>query len=325
VSPNTTEWMLREEIYNNRVRDFISFNKGGRTYKKGVNKFTDMTEKERKAFLGGRPSMNRNQALSAVHTIHKADPKVALPDHVDWRLKNVLTPVKDQASCGSCWAHAAIEAIESSAAYNSQKDPQALSRQQLVSCVQNPKHCGGTGGCAGATAELGFAYAAGAAGITSEAAYPYSSGSGDSGSCTFDPSTQPVVAKVTSYTTANINDVNATLSMIATQGPASIGVAASAWFDYSSGVFDECEKSADQDMNHGVQVVGYDTDYYIVRNSWGPAWGEQGFIRIHRTDKCFTDNETKDGNACDGDPATATVCGPCGLYYEVSWPVARFV
>lgn len=321
VAANSTEWALREQIFAMRLRDIIAHNKAGGMYKKGVNKFTDMTDKERRRFLGGRVRANRLNA--GVHSVHEAS-GAALPDHVDWRLKGKISPVKDQASCGSCWAHAAVEAIESSAAINSQQDPQVLSRQQIVACTPNPKHCGGSGGCGGATAELGYEYVASVAGITTEDAYPYTAGGGDSGTCQFS-SSSPIAAKVLSYTTAKVNDLNSTMSMIATMGPASIGVAASAWFDYESGVFNGCESSGDQDMNHGVQVVGYTGSAFIVRNSWGPGWGEQGFIRIHRVDTCYTDNEASDGSACSGDPQKIQVCGPCGLYYEVSWPVARYV
>lgn len=320
VALNTAEWELRETIFNTRVREFIAFNKLGGTYWKGVNKFTDMTDKERRAFLGGRPTMNRFLAKeSGIFSEHKWDGK-ALPDSVDWRTKNVLTDVKDQGGCGSCWAHAATEAMEASAAINSQKPPQVLSRQQVTACTPNPNQCGGTGGCGGATAELGFAYIQSATGITTEDAYPYTA----AGACQW-PGSFPVVAKVTSFSSTTVNDVNGTLSMVATMGPPSIGVAANKFFDYGGGIFNGCEADSDQDMNHGVQLVGYGKDFFIVRNSWGSGWGEDGYIRIHRVDKCYTDNESHDGSACKGDPDKIQVCGPCGLYYEVSWPVSRFV
>lgn len=81
----------------------------------------------------------------------------ALPTQVDWRESSVVSPVKDQGHCGSCWAFASAATIESHAAINS-GHLKTLSTQQLVSCVANPYTCGGQGGCNGAIAELAFSY-----------------------------------------------------------------------------------------------------------------------------------------------------------------------
>jgi len=81
----------------------------------------------------------------------------ALPTAVDWRETNVVSPVKDQGHCGSCWAFASTATIESHAAINSGQ-MKTLSTQQLVDCVANPYNCGGQGGCSGAIAELAFSY-----------------------------------------------------------------------------------------------------------------------------------------------------------------------
>jgi len=104
-------------------------------------------------------------------------------------------------------------------------------------------------------------------------------------------------------------------------------VDASAWSAYESGVFGGCNMN-DPDIDHVVQLVGYGEDpqlgtYWLIKNSWTPAWGENGYIRIKRAvDKspCGTDTNPQDGTGCDGGPASVLVCGECGILYDVSYP-----
>jgi len=83
------------------------------------------------------------------------------------------------------------------------------------------------------------------------------------------------------------------------------------------------------DIDHAIQLVGYGTDdqygdYWLVRNSWTPLWGEDGYIRIARSpDLCGIDYNPQDGSGCANGPTNVTVCGPCGLFYDVSYPVIR--
>jgi len=93
-----------------------------------------------------------------------------LPTSFDWRIKNKVTPVKNQLGCGSCWAFAATETVESHYSIATNKTIE-LSPQQIVSCVKNPYKCGGTGGCAGATAEIAYNYAQ-IYGLTTETKIP---------------------------------------------------------------------------------------------------------------------------------------------------------
>merc|ERR1712226_1506496 len=103
-----------------------------------------------------------------------------LPDRIDHReTDGRVTPVKNQGSCGSCWAFSATETLESHLSLATGEAAPVLSPQQIVSCAPNPQHCGGTGGCQGSTQPLAFNYTM-TAGITTEANYPYK---GRTGTC----------------------------------------------------------------------------------------------------------------------------------------------
>jgi cathepsin L len=285
----------------------------------GVNKFTDMTNAERSMYFGYSSSM--------AHTMHKdlplADiPNVAvsdLPTSVDWREKKVVTAVKDQGGCGSCWAFAAVETIESSLIQATGKTV-LLSTQNMVSCTPNPNHCGGTGGCGGATCELGYEYVANK-GIATEKDYPYRA---QTGKC---DETKPKSVKASGFVKLPENNYTALLTSIALTGPIAVSVDAGPWMSYSSGVFTGCGTSRIV-INHAVQAVGYGSaggkDYWIVRNSWGGFWGESGYIRLFRHSDgamthCGVDPSPQDGTGCDGGPPQVTVCGSCGIWYDSSY------
>merc|ERR1711936_682287 len=95
---------------------------------------------------------------------------------------------------------------------------------------------------------------------------------------------------------------------IANVGPLATSVAASSWSSYGGGIYSGCSYDSNIRMNHGVQLVGYGSeegqDYWIVRNSWGSSWGEDGYIRLKRqaTPQCGTDSTPMDGTACVGGP-----------------------
>jgi len=175
---------------------------------------------------------------------------------------NVVTPVKNQGGCGSCWAFSAIESVESHYAIATGK-LLTLAPQAYVDCVQNPSDCGGTGGCEGATMELAFNLTA-EKGVPLETDLPYR---GRDQKC---PSYQAAV-KVASYVKLPVNNADALETALATKGPISVTVAAGPWMLYGGGIFTGCSKSpfgSGADLDHGVQAVGYTKEYWIVRNSW---------------------------------------------------------
>jgi len=244
----------------------------------------------------------------------------------------VVTAVKDQGHCGSCWTFAATECLESIVAIET-GTLFTLSEQEFVSCVLNPDECGGTGGCEGATMELAYEYAE-ANGLVTEWTTPYTSYNGVDGNCTLGNADLPVrVAGISGYEVTAQNDYGELMHAIANVGPVGITVDASKWSSYAGGVFDGCNQESPE-LDHGVLLVGYGTDpvagdYWLVRNSWGPVWGENGYIRLARTadegGRCGTDVAPADGTGCKDGPDSVEVCGTCGILYDASYPTGAFL
>merc|ERR1712110_738401 len=161
-----------------------------------------------------------------------------LPESVDWRDKGVVTMVRNQGACGSCWAFASSSVLGSYAKINNMThDLIELSPQHLVSCVPNPLKCGGTGGCMGSIEPLAYTYAS-LFGIVTEDDYPYASGSGGNDDvCEFDATTTDATVMTMGFETLPHNDAAALMNHLATQGPLSASVAASDWSSYHGGVF----------------------------------------------------------------------------------------
>lgn len=274
-----------------------------------MNHFGDWTTEEFESML-----MTQQHTRPSTHSLKASNSSRAeVPASIDWRTKGMVTPVKDQGSCGSCWAFSAIESVESRSAIAT-GTLEVLAPQAFVDCVENPNECGGTGGCSGATMELAFEVST-ATGVPTEADYPYTASDGTCG-------TYPVAVKSTGYTKIAENDASALQAAVA-DGPVSVTVAASPWMFYGGGVFTGCSgSSSGAELNHGVQVVGYTDEYWITRNSWGSSWGEDGYIMVSRAadDKTFTNNAPADGVACKPYPKTQTVGGECGILFDTSYP-----
>lgn len=275
---NSFEFNDRYEIFRDNYQQIVNHNVDEEEYgfSLGVNKFADLTLEEFKQnWLGVKGSLRRPSHLR---------PKVSfnglrdLPAKVDWRTNgNFVNKVKNQGSCGSCWAFSAIGAIESAFAIKTGTLP-SLSEQQLVECSKGY----GNGGCSGGFMEYGFRYAEDHA-LCTEEQYPYLAK--DSPACTHEKC-EGNPYKLTGFTDVIENDRDQLYAALAQQ-PVSIGVCAGSlgWQFYKSGVLSwfcgDC-------LDHGVISVGYGNDkgdYVIVRNSWGQDWGEKGYLRISSKDK----------------------------------------
>lgn len=165
-------------------------------------------------------------------------------------------------------------------------------------------------------------------GLTSEYKYSYSAYFGVSGTCKFDPKKQTPEVINQGYANVEVNDQHALLEAVATVGPIAISVDASNWASYEEGVFDGCDYSKNIDINHAVVLVGYGTDpkygdYWLVRNSWGTDFGENGYIRVKReaVTECGLDKTPVDGFGCAGDEEPIKVCGQCGILSDSAYPL----
>lgn len=310
------EYRQREAIFNKNLLKVQAHNKaynsGGQGWFATINHLADFTDDEFKILRSKKYSPSQHPIVDLTSSQGASN-----PDSVDWREKGAVTPVKNQGSCGSCWAFSATETLESHYQIATGKQV-VLAPQTFVNCVKNPSDCGGTGGCEGATMELAFNMTV-QTGIALETDLPYKE---EDETC----STYKAAVKCTGYVKNPVNDALALETAVATKGPQSITVAAEPWQLYGGGVFHGCSHGflgkSDATLDHGVQLVGYSQEYWIVRNSWGPGWGEKGFIRISRAsdNKTFVDKSPADGVACKPVPKSQTVGGECGILFDTSYP-----
>ncbi len=226
----------------------------------------------------------------------------------------------DKGHCGSCFAFAASEMLEDYL-FMSSGELFNLSPQMAASCTPNPESCGGSGGCSGGTAEIVFDYLAGGGQMVQEYQDGYRSYFGDDYACN-TPADGNGSIKVQGLTFLQGNNYTELMNAVAQVGPVSIGVDASEWHNYESGVFNGCNQE-NPDVNHAVVLYGYGIDettgqkYWNIRNSWSPTYGEHGYIRIYRDDaegeNCGIQLDPQDNDACEGDHVPRKVCGTCGI------------
>ena len=327
---STEEHSTREAIFNQELARVIKHNQGKADWKETITSTSHMTLKEKNSRLGRSKAVHQAhnpKHLKQLPKDFKLDAISSLPKDVDWRnTPNVVSAVKDQGHCGSCWAFAASAVLESHVAlstgllYN-------LSPQQIAMCSPNPDSCGGTGGCNGATSEIAFDYVAGMSGILEEYQLGYSAYSGTNSACGFDAADATPVATIDGYVKLAENNYTSLMNAIAKVGPIAVSVDASTWHAYEGGIFNGCNQEQ-PDINHAVTLVGYGEEngqkYWTVRNSWSPSYGELGYIRVLRTDddetNCGTDITPQDGTACEGETDPVKVCGTCGILYDSSFP-----
>mmetsp|Transcript_2336 Transcript_2336/g.4840 ORF Transcript_2336/g.4840 Transcript_2336/m.4840 type:complete len:447 (+) Transcript_2336:64-1404(+) len=251
----------------------------------GHNEFSDMTWEQFKSTVMSEIFTNR--APANMDRVHLTDVGMPLPDAVDWVEKGAVTPVKNQKRCGSCWAFSTTGSVEGAYQISTGK-LLSFSEEDLVQCDHN-----GDQGCNGGLMDNAFEWIK-ANGLCLESDYPYSSGAGITGMCKSD--CEPVVT-LTGWKDVPKDDEVALQHAVA-KGPVSVAIEAdkSAFQLYKSGILDS--SLCGEKLDHGVLVVGYGTDadsgmdFWKVKNSWGPTWGEAGFIRMARNkDMCGLANQ----------------------------------
>jgi cathepsin F len=276
------EFQLRWEIFRENYKNIETFNYMAAasneevTHENGVTQFFDLTPEEfAKQYLTLNIShLQKIKALKSQNKLIANFHDGAAPEAWDWREKGVVSVVKNQGMCGSCWAFSAVGNIEAQYAIKTNQSV-LFSEQQLVDCDKVDQ------GCNGGLMEDAFKYVEGAHGIMQASDYSYS---GKQGSCKYEES--KALAKVTGYKFAGTEDENQIKQILYENGPLAIAINATPLQFYFGGVFNPwfnwmCNPKS---INHGVLLVGYGVSgskaYWIVKNSWGSGWGEKGFFRI---------------------------------------------
>eukprot|EP00731_Ephydatia_muelleri_P025801 Em0017g884a len=245
----------------------------------GLNKFCDLSSAEFGRIyngLKGAPpkSLAKPVTFSGVN----------LPDSVDWRTKGFVTPIKDQGQCGSCWAFSAVATLEGQH-FNATGKLVSLSEQNLVDCSTAQ----GNEGCNGGWPDWALNYVISNGGIDTESSYPYAA---QDETCQYSTSSIGSTCYAVNEVAPTGNEA-ALQDAVATVGPVSVCIDAShtSFQTYKSGVYDPliCSSSS---LDHAVLAVGYgssgSSDYWIVKNSWGTTWGQDGYIWMARNknNKC---------------------------------------
>jgi C1A family cysteine protease len=292
-----TELINRFRIFKDNVDFIADHNKNhadAAGYTVGINQFADMTRAEwSRQYLGLNARISRDSSNEKTLSVEDA------PASVDWVAKGAVTPVKNQAQCGSCWAFSTTGSVEGRLQIATGKLT-SLSEEELVQCAASY----GNQGCNGGLMDDGFKYIK-ARGDASEASYPYTSGAGQTGTCSQSKvSTDGIAAgSLTGYTDVPSGSEDQLKAAVAA-GPVSVAIEAdqSGFQFYKTGVF---SGACGTKLDHGVLVVGYGTssgsDYWQVKNSWGTTWGMQGYIQLARN--------------------TGSHGGQCGVAMQASYPI----
>ncbi|GAB2210419.1 hypothetical protein Droror1_Dr00015685 [Drosera rotundifolia] len=287
------EKLHRFEVFRDNLEHIDETNKKVKSYWLGLNEFADMTHDEFKSrYLGLNAGLPKSGKASNEFTYRDM---VDLPKSIDWRKKGAVAPVKNQGSCGSCWAFSTVAAVEGINQIVT-GNLTTLSEQELIDCDTTYNS-----GCSGGLMDYAFAYIMSNGGLRKEDDYPYIM---EEGTCEDTKEVADMVS-IDDYHDVPANDEQSLLKALANQ-PISIAIEASGrdLQFYNGGVFDG---HCGTELDHGVAAIGYGstkgTDYIIVKNSWGPKWGEKGYIRMKRN---------------TGKPE-----GLCGINKMASYPIKK--
>merc|ERR1712179_850623 len=245
----------------------------GHEFTQEVNEMSDLSEDEYKQFyLRGLVMPDES-----VGSLWIPEAKEAIPSSVDWREKDMVTGVKNQGQCGSCYAFSATGALEGAW---KKKTGQliSLSEQQIVDCSSGF----GNNGCNGGTYQSAWGYIDYKGGIEKESDYAYTA---VKGRCHFNK--QLVVEKCKDFKNTAKGDEKALTQALAQVGPVSIAIdsSPSSFRRYKNGVH-YSETCKPYSLNHAILAVGFGSeegkDYFLVKNSWGTRWGLGGYIKMAR-------------------------------------------
>ncbi|KAF7837943.1 thiol protease aleurain-like [Senna tora] len=265
------EMKLRFQIFSQNLELIRSTNRKGLPYTLGVNHFADWTWEEFKRKRLGA-AQNCSATLKGNHKLTDA----ILPVTKDWRKEGIVSPVKDQGNCGSCWTFSTTGALEAAHAQAFGKNI-SLSEQQLVDCAAAFNNFG----CNGGLPSQAFEYVKYNGGLETEQSYPYTA---EDGACKFSPSN--VAIQVHDSINITLGAEDELKHAVALVRPVSVAFEAVNSFSfYKSGVYtsNTCGTKP-TDVNHAVLAVGYGVEngipYWLIKNSWGDSWGDHGYFKM---------------------------------------------
>jgi len=250
---------------------------GLKGYYLAMNSYGDMLHHEFVATMNGYKQRSRFDPQRNGST-YLSPMNVVVPESVDWREKGYVTPVKNQGECGSCWSFSTTGALEGQHFRKTHKLV-SLSEQNLIDCSRKY----GNNGCEGGLMDNAFDYIKDNHGIDTEQAYPYE---GKDMTCRYKKREKG--AEDTGFVDITSGSETELKEALATIGPVSVAIDASheSFQFYSKGVYDEAECSSEE-LDHGVLAVGFGVttegeEYWIVKNSWGTTWGDEGYVLMAR-------------------------------------------
>lgn len=270
----------RFQLFVENVKYIDSVNKRNLKYTLGLNQFSDMSNDEFAAqrlnpLKRGESRGVKRRSGSLMHSNSNGsffDINDYLPASIDWSQMGAVNPVRDQGLCGSCWAIAAVQAVEA-INFITTRYLFTFSVQQMIDCDEGDDGCiaGEIGNAMQYIEEEGLVY---------ESQYPYTAVVGD---CQVDETTERAVY-IYSFDTIPSNEAALQESVVEQPVAVNLAVSAADWQSYSSGVY---TGPCNDDINHNALLVGYDnytdgTPYWKVKNSWGATWGQDGYILMQR-------------------------------------------
>jgi len=241
---------------------------GEHTWTMGVNQLSDLTHEE---FM----EMNKLRVPDVPQPEKKYQMQAqTMAAEIDWRAQGYVTDIKDQGQCGSCWAFGAIASLEA-AHFEKNGELVQMSESQVVDCDKED------GGCNGGWYDTAWKYINEEGGVETTADYPYHPRNGicKAGQNDFVAGLSGCWGGPNTYCDnhGKIGDEEVLKTML-NDRPISVAVDATDFQSYNSGIM-TCGRLHHQ-LNHAVFAVGYGSDYWIVKNSWGKAWGEEGYVKI---------------------------------------------
>ncbi|KAE9035995.1 hypothetical protein PR003_g9585 [Phytophthora rubi] len=325
---------------------------GNKSFFMGYNELSDLTDEQYRAFLTSRPdrdsprrkqrkkqptrgvkrgkqvtiSFDLDAESSESDEVDEEEEEIEVPTSLDWTTKDggkYVTPIKNQGTCGSCWAFAGVSVVESRFAIENDVQATALSVEQVLSCSASLDHIrskfpdnmtSSSEGCSGGMPFLTYTYLSVAKphGLSCGSVIPYVMATNET-----DPACpSQLTAEVAVAWEHNVSDYKVVstsekaLLRAVTRGPvtANIDATGDGFRHYAGGIYDAQDCLSDgEEVNHAVVVVGFgETDagekFWIIRNTWGTMWGEDGYMRIARG-----------GNVGE--------YGPCNMYLYADYPV----